>query len=75
MQAAYASAVVTLPRTTQEQYGAFPLLAAGTALEPGELVFFGSSPSSIGHDGIYIGDGNLIDSVQGFGAEIYPVSQ
>ena len=57
MQAAYASAGVTPPRTTQEQYGAFPLLAAGTALEPGDLVYFGSSPSSIGHDGIYIGGG------------------
>lgn len=74
MQAAYASAGVSLPRTTQAQYGAFPLLASGAPLEPGDLVFFGSSPSNIGHDGIYIGGGNLIDSVQGYGVEIYPVS-
>ena len=37
-------------------------------------MFFGSSPSNIGHDGIYIGGGSLIDSVQGFGVEIYTVN-
>jgi hypothetical protein len=32
-----------------------PHLPAGAALEPGDLVFFGASPSSAGHVGIYAG--------------------
>jgi cell wall-associated NlpC family hydrolase len=39
----------------QYQFSAGPHLPAGAALEPGDLVFFGASSSSVGHVGIYVG--------------------
>jgi cell wall-associated NlpC family hydrolase len=55
VQAAYKTAGITLPRVAQDQYNAGPLLPAGTQLDPGDLVFFGSGPSDVTHVGIYIG--------------------
>jgi cell wall-associated NlpC family hydrolase len=54
-QAAYKAAVFTLPRVAQDQYDAGPLLAAGSPLEPGDLVFFGASSAAIDHVGLYVG--------------------
>ena len=49
---------------------------ARTSLLPGDLVFFRDSPSGpIGHVGIYVGNGNMIDSPQtGAAIRIEPVS-
>ncbi|MHB1854871.1 MAG: C40 family peptidase, partial [Acidimicrobiales bacterium] len=58
---AYASAGVTLPRVAQDQYDFGPQLAAGTPLQPGDIVFFGT-PTAITHDGIYIGNGMMVDA-------------
>jgi cell wall-associated NlpC family hydrolase len=55
VQAAFAVAGIALPRVAQDQYEETPKLAAGTALAPGDLVFFGSGPSGIDHVGLYVG--------------------
>ena len=62
VQAAYASAGLALPRVAQAQYDAGPSLPAGAALEPGDLVFFGASPSQVTHVGIVVGDGEMVDA-------------
>jgi cell wall-associated NlpC family hydrolase len=54
-QAAYKAAGLTLPRVAQEQFDAGPSLPAGSVLEPGDLVFFGSGPTEVGHVGLYLG--------------------
>jgi cell wall-associated NlpC family hydrolase len=61
--AAYAAAGIDLPRTAQTQYNARPLLAPGTPLQPGDLVFFGV-PSKIHHVGISLGGTLLVDAPQ-----------
>lgn len=55
VQAAYAVAGVHLPRVAQDQYDVTPKLPADAPLQPGDLVFFGGSPSSIDHVGLYVG--------------------
>lgn len=55
VQAAYAVAGVALPRVAQDQYDETPKLAAGSALAPGDLVFFGSGTNGIDHVGLYVG--------------------
>ena len=55
VQAAYRAAGISLPRVAQDQYDAGPRLPAGAVLEPGDLVFFGASTSSVSHVGIYAG--------------------
>jgi len=51
-QAAYTAAGVQLPRTAQQQYDAGPHLPTGTPLQPGDLLFYGTSPADITHVGI-----------------------
>ena len=55
VQAAYAVAGVALPRVAQDQYDTTPKLAPGAVLAPGDLVFFGGSPDSVDHVGLYVG--------------------
>ena len=55
VQAAYAAAGVALPRVAQDQYDRTPKLVLGTALAPGDLVFFGGGPGSIDHVGLFAG--------------------
>lgn len=62
VQAAYAAAGVSLPRVAQDQFDAGPRLALGASLLPGDLVFFGTGPSSISHVGIVIAPGQMIDA-------------
>jgi len=61
-QAAYAAAGIGLPRTAQAQYDAGPLVPAGQPLQPGDLVFFGSSLTAVEHVGIAIGNGEMVDA-------------
>ena len=58
--AAYATAGVDIPRTAQTQYDAGPTIPAGQQLQPGDLIFYGSTAHSIHHVGIYIGGGEMI---------------
>lgn len=57
MQAAWASAGVSIPRDTYQQWASLPHVAKAD-LQPGDIVFFESE----GHDGMYIGNGMLIDA-------------
>ena len=58
-QAAWASAGVSIPRTTYEQWAALPHIST-SALEPGDLLYF----DGIGHVAIYVGDNQIIDAPQ-----------
>ncbi len=62
VQAAYRAAGVDLPRVAQTQFDAGPALGAGAAVEPGDLVFFGTSPSAVEHVGIYLAEGEMVDA-------------
>ena len=59
VQAAWAAAGVTIPRTTYEQWAALPHIATST-IQPGDLVFF----DGIGHVAMYVGGGYIIDAPQ-----------
>ncbi|KDA41070.1 NlpC/P60 family protein [Frankia sp. B2] len=61
-QAAAQAAGVHLPRVAQAQFDAGPHLPAGTPLQPGDLVFFGTSTTAISHVGIFIGGNQMIDA-------------
>jgi cell wall-associated NlpC family hydrolase len=61
-QAAYAAAGITLPRVAQDQYSAGPQLPTGQPLQPGDLVFFGTSTTTITHVGIVISAAEMIDA-------------
>ncbi len=62
VQAAYGAAGVHLPRVAQDQYDAGPHLAAGAGSRPGDLVFFGSSPTGVDHVGIVVEPGEMVDA-------------
>jgi cell wall-associated NlpC family hydrolase len=61
-KAAYAAAGITLPRVAQDQYNAGPPLSAGKPLQPGDLVFFGASTSTVTHVGIAISPTAMVDA-------------
>ncbi|HEX4830570.1 MAG TPA: NlpC/P60 family protein [Trebonia sp.] len=57
VQAAWASAGVSIPRTTYAQFDALPHVSKAE-LQPGDLVFF----EGLGHVGMYVGGGLMIDA-------------
>ena len=57
VQAAWASAGVSIPRVTYAQYAALPHIPK-SQLRPGDLVFF----EGLGHVGIFVGNGLMIDA-------------
>lgn len=62
VQYVYRQLGITLPRTSEEQYGVGTAVSAGD-LQPGDLVFSAGSDgtaSSPGHVGIYAGSGQVI---------------
>ncbi len=52
---------VNIPRTATDQYWATTRVTR-QQLQPGDLVFYGTSTTSIQHVGIYVGNGYMIDS-------------
>ena len=62
VQAAYKVAGLTLPRVAQAQYDATAKVGPGDPLQPGDLIFFGATPTDVTHVGIYIGDGQMVDA-------------
>ena len=70
VQAAWAYAGVSIPRTTYEQVAALPAVSTSD-LQPGDLLFFDGD----GHVGIYVGGNELIDAPQtGEDVEKVPLS-
>ncbi|WP_281181948.1 NlpC/P60 family protein [Streptomyces chattanoogensis] len=61
-QAAYRAAGISIPRVAQAQYDAGPRLPKGARLAPGDLLFFGPSPTRITHVSLYIASGKTIDA-------------
>ncbi|MDY3618059.1 C40 family peptidase [Agathobaculum sp.] len=57
----FSNTVGTIPRVAQSQFDATNRVSMDELL-PGDLVFFGSSASSISHVGIYVGDNQFIHS-------------
>jgi cell wall-associated NlpC family hydrolase len=62
VQAAYQAAGIALPRTAQQQFDTGPHLAPGTRLQPGDLVFFGTDTTRVGHVGIVVRAGEMVDA-------------
>jgi cell wall-associated NlpC family hydrolase len=58
---AYAAAGISLPRTAHTQYAAGPHVPGDAALQPGDLVFYGT-PSAVHHVGVYVGDGRMVNA-------------
>ncbi|WP_030872603.1 NlpC/P60 family protein [Streptomyces sp. NRRL F-2747] len=58
---AYAKAGIQLPRTAADQYAASKPVSR-EEMRPGDLVFFGSSPTGIHHVGMYVGGGYMIEA-------------
>ncbi|GAA1250603.1 NlpC/P60 family protein [Kitasatospora nipponensis] len=61
-QAAYAAAGIPLPRVAQDQHDATPKVADTDPLLPGDLLFYGTTPTTITHVGLYTGAGHMIDA-------------
>jgi cell wall-associated NlpC family hydrolase len=62
VQFVYDSVGVALPRVAQDQYDTGPAVSPGSPVVPGDLVFFGGSPTDVVHVGIFAGDGLMIDA-------------
>jgi cell wall-associated NlpC family hydrolase len=61
-QAAFRTAGIALPRVAQGQFDAGPVVAGGTTVIPGDLLFFGGGPTQVDHVGLYVGAGEMIDA-------------
>jgi cell wall-associated NlpC family hydrolase len=59
VQAAWAAAGVSIPRTTYEQVAALPAVSTSN-LQPGDVLFF----SGDSHEAMYVGNGYIIDAPQ-----------
>jgi cell wall-associated NlpC family hydrolase len=59
MLSSYGKAGVTLPRSSRSQYTVGSPVSRDQ-LQPGDLLFFGSSPATIHHVAMYIGDGKMV---------------
>jgi cell wall-associated NlpC family hydrolase len=69
-QKAFQAAGINLPRVSRDQYKTGYFVAAKD-LKPGDLVFFKlASNNQISHVGIYIGDGQFINSTSSKGVTI-----
>jgi cell wall-associated NlpC family hydrolase len=69
VQAAWASAGVSIPRTTYEQWAALPHIPQSD-LQPGDLILYNGES----HVAIYVGDGEIIDAPH-TGAVVEKVSE
>ena len=62
VQAAYHAAGISLPRIAQAQYDAGPKIPSGQALQPGDLVFFGTDSNHVDHVGIVVNQTEMVDA-------------
>ena len=71
---AYGVGGVSLPHSSRAQYG-FGVPVASGQWQPGDLLFYGRSASTIHHVAMYIGDGNIVHaSHSGVPVLVAPVS-
>jgi cell wall-associated NlpC family hydrolase len=69
-QAAWASAGVSIPRDTYEQWAALPHISS-SAIQPGDLLYYDGE----GHVAMYVGNGMIVDAPQtGMDVEEIPMS-
>lgn len=61
MMFAWRAGGVSLPHSAQAQYSSTTRVPLN-ALQPGDILFFGSNTSSIGHDAMYIGGGQMVEA-------------
>ncbi len=54
-QAAYKAAGIAIPRVAQDQFDTGSAVPEGEPPEPGDLVFFGTSLTTVDHLGLYLG--------------------
>jgi cell wall-associated NlpC family hydrolase len=77
VQYAFSQLGVSLPRTSEEQATVGTAVPSLADAQPGDLVFFAGSdgtPTSPGHVGIYVGNGEMIDApYTGAAVRIEPV--
>jgi len=70
VQAAWASAGVSIPRDTYEQWAALPHISL-SSIQPGDLLYY----DGIGHVAMYVGGGEIIDAPSaGLDVEKIPMS-
>jgi hypothetical protein len=60
VQYAYSQVGISLPRTVEVQFTAGAAVAVGSALLPGDLVFFRDSSGSVYHVGMSLGDDRFV---------------
>jgi peptidoglycan DL-endopeptidase CwlO len=59
---AWQAAGVNLPRVSRAQYTVGVAVGRLADLRPGDLVFYGDSPATIHHVGLYVGDGRMVEA-------------
>jgi cell wall-associated NlpC family hydrolase len=69
----YAKAGITLPRSAAAQYTVGKAVSLN-ALEPGDLIFYGSTASNIHHVSMYVGNGEVVHApTEGEDVRIVPI--
>jgi cell wall-associated NlpC family hydrolase len=70
----WAKAGITLPHSSRAQYTYGKSVAYG-AWQPGDLLFFGGSASTIHHVAMYVGNGEIVQApTTGVPVQVVPVS-
>ncbi|HET6504301.1 MAG TPA: NlpC/P60 family protein [Amycolatopsis sp.] len=71
---AYAHANISLPHSSSAQYQLGTPVSSGQ-WQPGDLLFFGSSPSTIHHVAMYVGNGEIVQApTEGVPVQVVPIS-
>jgi cell wall-associated NlpC family hydrolase len=71
----YAKAGITLPRSAAAQFTVGKAVSL-SALEPGDLIFYGSTASNIHHVSMYVGNNEVVHApTEGEDVRIVPISQ
>src|SRR3954453_5097986 len=72
VQYVYGRHGVKLPRTSREQASAGEAVALGVqSLQPGDLLLFASSGTTVNHVAIYVGNNRILHSSAGAGGVVY----
>lgn len=73
MMWAWAKAGVSLSHSAQSQYFETTRVPL-SAMQPGDIIFFGASVSGIGHDAMYVGGGQMVEAPHtGLNVRVVPV--